>query len=112
MLRHGTTRQVNKNEYNRNMLTTQLRSQFVTKVLTSQSGEKYKVVFLVALVNGEVKAQVVSAEPLIKTEPIYLAQPFIKAPVSFVYKPSFKEILSPFASLFFFNSQPTRAPAF
>lgn len=90
------------------MLTPHLRSQFVTKILTSATGEQFKVVFLVALVNGEVKAQVISATPL--SIPC-LGEPKTKAPVSFTYTPSFFEKLSFFNELFFFNSQPTRAPS-
>lgn len=96
------------------MLTPHLRSQFVTKILTSATGEKFRVVFLVALVNGEVKAQVVSATPIsAKTVTVpCLPQALEKAPVSFAYTPSFTEKISLFNELFFFNSQPTRAPSF
>lgn len=95
------------------MLTPQLRSQFVTKVLTSPNGEKFKVVFLVALVNGEVKAQVVSATLISeKAEVACLPAPITKSKTVFDYTPAFSEILSPFISLFFLNSQPTRAPSF
>lgn len=94
------------------MLTPQLRSQFVTKFLTSPTGEKFKVVFLVALVDGEVKAQVVSATP-VQTAPLFL--PVIKNNEKFVnFSKSSKGVVrSPFFNqLFFYNSQPTRAPAF
>jgi hypothetical protein len=96
------------------MLSPQLRSQFVTKVLTSPTGEKFRVVFLVAVVNGEVKAQVVSATPIsAKTVTVpCLPEAKIKSPVSFTYTPTFTEKLSLFNELFFFNSQPTRAPSF
>lgn len=94
------------------MLTPYSRSQFVTKILTNASGEKFSVVFLVALVNGEVKAQVVSATLLSQPETVCLPVVSVKSPVTFTYKPSFAEKISLFDSLFFFNSQPTRAPAF
>lgn len=95
------------------MLTPQLRSQFVTKVLTSSNGEKYKVVFLVALVNGEVKAQVVSAVLISeKAEAVCLPAPVSKKEIFYSYIPTFVPVVSPFNSLFFFNSQPTRAPSF
>ncbi len=93
------------------MLTPQLRSQFVTKILTSADGKQYKVVFLVALVNGEVKAQMISAEPVVKDAPICLPISLQKSPTTFTYIPSFSPKISLFDSLFFFNSQPTRAPA-
>jgi hypothetical protein len=91
------------------MLSPHLRSQFVTKILTSPTGEQYRVVFLVALVNGEVKAQVISAECL---STLCLAEATTKSPVTFTYTPTFSEKLSLFNELFFFNSQPTRAPSF
>ncbi len=96
------------------MLTPHLRSQFVTKILTSASGEQFKVVFLVALVNGEVKAQVISAEPVSKAQAAApLCLPCVKNNEKFVnFKKSPKATPSPFYNeLFFFNSQPTRAPS-
>ena len=93
------------------MLTPQLRSQFVTKILTSADGSQYKVVFLVALVNGEVKAQMISAEPVSKAVPICLPCASVKSPATFVYKASSTGVVSPFNTLFFYNSQPTRAPS-
>ena len=100
------------------MLTPSLQSRFITKILTSASGEQFQVVFLVTLINGEVKAQVISAEPLIKknifndSSVAYLPEAHKKAPILFTYISSLKSIFFPFNSLFFFNSQPTRAPAF
>ena len=100
------------------MLTPSLQSRFVTKILTSASGEQFRVLFLVTLINGEVKAQVISAEPLIKknifnnSSIAYLPEVYKKTLFSFTYISPLKSIFSPFNSLFFFNSQPTRAPAF
>lgn len=98
------------------MLTPHLRSQFVTKILTSPTGEKFSVVFIVALVNGEMKAQVVSATPIEKTKAaVPLCLPIVKSHGKFVtFTKSLKgTFLSPFFNeLFFFNSQPTRAPSF
>jgi hypothetical protein len=98
------------------MLTPQLRSQFVTKILTSQTGEKFRVVFLVALVNGKMQAQVVSAECLTKSvsNEAILSLPvnFSKEFVTFTYTQTSDPKVSVFNSLFFFNSQPTRAPSF
>ncbi len=111
MLHDKSTGQVNRVGYNRYMLTPHLRSQFVTKILTSANGDKFRVVFLVALVNGQVKAQMISAEPLAKADQICL--PFVaqKTSVTFVYKASSTPVVSPFNTLFFYNSQPTRAPS-
>lgn len=93
------------------MLSTHLRSQFVTKILTNATGEKFRVVFLVALVNGEVKAQVVSATPLTQPEAVCLPKVHVKSPTTFTYTPTFSSKVSLFNSLFFFTSQPTRAPS-
>jgi hypothetical protein len=96
------------------MLTPLSRSQFVTKILTSPTGEQFKVVFLVALVNGEVKAQVVSATPVeISQAAAPLCLPCVKSHENFVtFTSAPKAAPSPFYNeLFFFNSQPTRAPS-
>jgi hypothetical protein len=93
------------------MLTPLSRSQFVTKILTSATGEQFRVVFLVALINGEVKAQVVSATPIAQCIHC-LPEAAIKVPVSFTYTPTFIPKILIFDSLEFFMSQPTRAPAF
>lgn len=106
------------------MLTPQVRSQFVTKVLTSNNGDKYRVVFLVTMVDGTPRGQVVSAE-LISTaynqagqsaqsqssENFILPEPAKKSPQIFTYKPTFSGIISPLSFLDFFMSQPTRAPS-
>jgi hypothetical protein len=104
------------------MLTPHLRSQFVTKILTSATGEHFRVVFLVALVNGEVKARMISAEPIAQTGAKSKAQaatplclPVSKSHENFVTFTRSPKGTSPspyFNSLFFFNSQPTRAPSF
>jgi hypothetical protein len=96
------------------MLTPQLCSQFVTKVLTSNNGDKYRVVFLVTMVNGEPRGQVVSAELIStsqKKEVLYLPKTAQSSPKTFTYKPTFTGIVSPISLLDFFMSQPTRAPS-
>ena len=98
------------------MLIPYSRSQFVTKILTSPTGEQFRVVFLVALVDGKIKAQVISSERLSKQVPntsaVYLPLALTKDSTVFDYVASFNPVVSPFNSLFFFNSQPTRAPSF
>ena len=109
------------------MLTPYLGSKFVTKVLTSHTGEQFRVVFLVSLVNGEVRAQVVSAESIgghkneatalidlgevqktaFQCLPISCSQATVEAGLSY----GFVSQVSPFTSLLFFMSQPTRAPS-
>lgn len=91
------------------MLTPYSRSKFITKILTSASGEQFRVVFLVAIVDGQLKAQVVSAE---RVSIACLPEFKIKSPATFIYKSASNPVVSLFNPLFFFNSQPTRAPAY
>lgn len=94
------------------MLTPYSRSKFITKILTSANGERFRVIFLVALIDGKVQVQVVSAEPIATPSVICLPTISQKNSVAFAYAPASAPMVSPFSSLFFFNSQPTRAPSF
>lgn len=90
-------------------------SKFIERIITSQTGERYRVVFLVTLVNGEVKAKAISAKLISDSDfaPVVLALPGATTTVTgdtayiFEYSP----VVSPFTSLLFFTSQPTRAPS-
>ncbi len=106
------------------MLTTYSKPQFVEKIITSQTGEQFRVTFLVAIVAGEMKAKVVSMMPLAR-QPVTastqsatsrtvlsLAAPFEKIATAFTYSPAFAPVISPYTILEFFVSQPTRAPSF
>ena len=108
------------------MLKPLIPSKFVERIITSQTGEQYRVVFQVTLVNGEVKARVVSAELVQKRFQIsdsrfenridrstILCLPCATSKISNLrsFTPSFAFIVSPFTSLLFFTSQPTRAPS-
>ena len=46
------------------MLTPNLQSRFIEKVLTDRGGQQFRVLFLVSLVDGEVRGQIVSAQPV------------------------------------------------
>lgn len=46
------------------MLTPYSRSQFVEKTLTDVNGRQFRVVFLVSVVNGELKGRIISAKPV------------------------------------------------
>jgi len=99
-------------------------SKFVERIITSQTGERYRVVFLVTLVNGEVRAKAISAElistPVLKLGSVdsdgsvILSLPGASsvgvADTTYIF--SYSPIVSPFTSLLFFTSQPTRAPSF
>jgi hypothetical protein len=109
-------------------------SKFIERIMTSPSGEQFRVVFHVTLVGGEVVAKVISAKsisaPLLKLSSIdssdthfsnknrgnsaTLFLPGFSAPVvaHTTYASSYSPIVSPFTTLLFFTSQPTRAPSF
>ena len=97
------------------MLTPYSQSQFVEKIFTDVHGRQFRLVFLVAIVNGELKGRLVSAQPLSQA---FKCESFPCLPVScpkYVveteYKPSFAPVVSPYNELLFFVSQPTRAPS-
>ncbi|MDD5165002.1 MAG: hypothetical protein PHG25_00465 [Candidatus Pacebacteria bacterium] len=103
-------------------------SKFIERIITSQTGEQYRVVFLVTLVNGEVKAKVISAQVISAPTPklasgysnkgsvgkvgVFLIEgSFAKVSADTAYVFDFTPEVSPFTSLLFFTSQPTRAPS-
>ncbi|OHA23975.1 MAG: hypothetical protein A3B11_01815 [Candidatus Taylorbacteria bacterium RIFCSPLOWO2_01_FULL_44_26] len=94
------------------MLTPYNQSKFVYKTLTAATGEQFRVVFLLTMINGEVRVRVISANPISKPNIIFLPK-FNKkqSTISTVAKTPTKKAESPFNTLFFFNSQPTRAPS-
>ena len=91
--------------------------QFVEKIFTDQSGRQFKLTFLVAIVDGQLKGRLVSAQPLAQsfknTEQV-LCLPITcpKNETVTEYTPAFAPIVSPYNELFFFTSQPTRAPSY
>ena len=102
---------------------TPYRPQFIEKIMTDASGRRFRVLFAVSFVNGEVRGRVISAEPIEhkslelrgesyekSTETLclpYVAIAII-TPTSYLLSPAL--FISPFSELFFFTSQPTRAP--
>lgn len=101
----------------------QNQSQFMSRIFTDASGRRFRLTFLVAMVDGEVRGHLVSAEPISAS----VAQlsgtvsdgsfclPIIcnnKKPAT-EYVSAFAPVVSPFFSLeFLINSQPTRAPSY
>ena len=101
--------------------------QFIERIITSPAGEQYRVVFAVTFVAGQAKARVVSAEK-IETISLRLEAPAnvqsnfnamlalpcsakaVSQSIKHFAEHSFK--VSPYTSLLFFVSQPTRAPSF
>jgi len=109
------------------MLTPNLQSRFIEKVLTDRAGQQFRVLFLVSLVDGEVRGQIVSAQPIetIKSARLpgrvskgspwtKLCLPAVKSITKIVDTKirSWSRVASPYySSLEFFMSQPTRAPS-
>lgn len=120
------------------MLTPLNRSQFISRIFSDATGRQFRLTFLVAIVNGEVRGHLVSAEPVSKAPSTPLDKnsglrrasnyqltgavsdgsfclPIIcnnKKPAT-TYVSSLKPIATPYFSLeFLINSQPTRAPSY
>ena len=100
------------------MLTPYLQAQFVERIVTSSTGDKFRVVFSVAIIAGELKAKVVSIIPveaktsdITRSAHLSLPAPLETVRVVFDYTPSFAPKISPYFTLEFFESQPTRAPS-
>ena len=99
------------------MLTPQLNSKFVTKILTAPNGDTYRVLFLVSIVDGAPKAQIISAERIASpSTSTTTSTPCLPAIASAV-RHSFPHIVGQTRDVFsvqfldFFMSQPTRAPS-
>ncbi len=111
--------------YNFVVMLTTYKPQFVEKIFTDQLGQQFRLTFLVTLVNGEYRGSLVSAELIskkagllkgnvesdISDTPVCLPIICEQKKGDTQYISSCKEILSPFNELFFFMSQPTRAPS-
>ena len=99
----------------------QLNSIF-ERIVYDKNGVLVRVRFTVVEVDGVFKGQVVSIEPVVSntssskykkpTEPICLACIKDNKDFSLNLNTDFESIISPYFSLEFFMSQPTRAPAF
>ncbi len=100
--------------------------QFLSRVFTDASGQQFRLTFFVTEVDGEVRGNLVSAQPLARASRLALAGdctntstcPVFCLPISApkkeletAYIPAYTPIVSPFTELFFFTSQPTRAPS-
>jgi len=113
---------------NKAMLTTHSRSQFISRNFTDLSGRSFRLTFLVAIVDGELKGRLVSAQPLSHSSshqlngrvantcpasanafclPIFAST---QSPET-EFIPAYTPIVSPYTELYFFTSQPTRAPS-
>lgn len=107
------------------MLTPYSQPSFVSKIVADAFGRQFRLTFLVALVNGELKGRLVSAEPLSQSVarlsgtvsevsngmfclPIAVTD---KKPAT-EYAFDFTSLVSPYFSVeFLIKTQPTRAPS-
>jgi hypothetical protein len=95
--------------------TKQLNNVF-ERIVKDKNGILVRVRFIVVEVDGKFQGQIISAEPLVsraESKPCAsLPKPCEKTCVTFEYKPAAIKSGYYFNPLFFFNSQPTRAPSF
>ncbi len=91
----------------------------ITRVFTDHTGRSFRLTFFVTIVNGEVKGRLVSAQPISKNKNLASQDSVLCLPVAYPvtvtetpFIPAFTPFVSPFSELFFFTSQPTRAPSY
>jgi len=107
------------------MLTPYLNSQFVEKILTDRYGRQFRCLFLVALVDGEVKGRLISTQEIFGTVRLFQIRnsrtvpgrcllPIFHTPKKIFTEHIWLPIVSYFApkDFSFVMSQPTRAPSF
>ncbi len=96
---------------------TPYKPHFVEQIFTDQTGRQFRLVFLVSLVEGKLKGQLVSAQPIshkVKSAatPIFLPISCAVKKTVTEYIASFAPVISPYNNLeFLIHSQPTRAPS-
>jgi hypothetical protein len=91
----------------------QLNSIF-ERVVRDNNGVLVRVRFIVVEIDGQFRPQIISAEPIVSaSEPTVACLPCSKEKnnVIFEYKVAAPIQSNYFEELFFFNSQPTRAPS-
>lgn len=106
-------------EHNNTSLQTYTGGRFIEKVCSDAFGRQFRVVFFVALVDGELKGRLVSAELIAQGPASFQASPLclpITLPATEYAEdiaPAFTPSVSPYFSIeFLMTSQPTRAPSF
>ncbi len=92
------------------------RPQFIERIMTDAVGRRFRVIFAVSFINGEVRGHIVSAEEVMvlagqTAKPLCLSGSCSKEAPEEIISP-FVPVASPYFSLeFLINSQPTRAPS-
>jgi hypothetical protein len=95
------------------MLTIQPQKKIVEKILTTRAGKQVRVTFAVVETAGNIEFKVLSVAPIIAIEQktVILGLPgTVARNVVETVSHTFETLVSPYVSLFFFDSQPTRAP--
>ena len=106
------------------MLALQQHPNLIEKTFTDRLGRRFRMVFMVTAVNGELKGRLVSVQPLspearpkqisrgeASVDILYLPVVISNKVVETAYIPAYAPIVSPFNEMYFFVSQPTRAPS-
>lgn len=97
------------------MLTLRPQQKIVEKILIARNGGRVRVTFAVIETAGNIEFKVLKVTPIVASikGPAILALPGkIKDSVAPATTATFTTFVSPYVSLFFFDSQPTRAPSF
>lgn len=93
----------------------------MTRIFVDASGRSFRLTFFVVSIDGQLKARLVSAQPISEHDhsivgetaatfylPVICPTPVVETPYISAYAP----VISPYFSLdFLINSQPTRAPS-
>ncbi len=106
------------------MLTRSQAPQLIERIFTDQFGRHFRMVFMVAVVDGELKGKLVSVQPISQADSLKLKGTCVSSgticlPVECsdkkgetLYVADFAPVISPYVSLeFLMTSQPTRAPS-
>jgi hypothetical protein len=102
------------------MLTPYSQPNLLERIFTDRAGRQFRMVFMVTVVNGELKGRLVSATPISASlgiagattaDAFFLPVSLPKIVAETLYVPFFAPIVAFLNKFFFFTSQPTRAPS-
>jgi hypothetical protein len=107
------------------MLTPVSQPQLIERIFTDQHGRQFRMVFMVAVVDGELRGKLVSVRPISARSDLAQLHGSVSSGTICLpagcsakigcteYVASFAPVISPYISLeFLMTSQPTRAPSF
>ncbi len=97
------------------MLALRPEQKIIEKILTTRNGKHVRVTFVIVETAGNIALRVLSVTPIHSTESnssiLHLSGTATISKIAAAFEP-FSKIISPYVSLFFYDSQPTRAPNF